>query len=156
MQRGRAGPPAQGRAPHAPLPKRECPRVTPHALRGGGGAAQLRGRGLRRGCAARVRFDMGSLHMHVPKALWDGAFPGLTHSPSSERFPVLPSEMAINHIYGQPLGRPPTGSDVLGGVFAQRAHSAGTAPIITVIIQVTTLKTTHLRNHGKINSTLKN
>ena len=27
-----------------------------------------------------------------------------------------------------------------GGVFAQRAHSAGTAPIITVIIQVTTLK----------------
>ena len=31
---------------------------------------------------------------------------------------------------------------VQGGVFAQRAHSAGTAPIITVIIQVTTLKTT--------------
>ena len=29
-----------------------------------------------------------------------------------------------------------------GGVFAQRGHSAGTAPIITVIIQVTTLKTT--------------
>ena len=36
-----------------------------------------------------------------------------------------------------------------GGVFAQRAHSAGTAPIITVIIQVTTLKTTHLRNHAQ-------
>ena len=29
-----------------------------------------------------------------------------------------------------------------GGVFAQRGHSARTAPIITVIIQVTTLKTT--------------
>ena len=36
-----------------------------------------------------------------------------------------------------------------GGVFAQRGHSAGTAPIITVIIQVTTLKTTHLRNHAQ-------
>ena len=36
-----------------------------------------------------------------------------------------------------------------GGVLAQRAHSAGTAPIITVIIQVTTLKTTHLRNHAQ-------
>ena len=30
----------------------------------------------------------------------------------------------------------------MGGVFAQRGHSACTAPIITVIIQVTTLKTT--------------
>ena len=30
----------------------------------------------------------------------------------------------------------------LGGVFAQRGHSARTAPIITVVIQVTTLKTT--------------
>ena len=38
---------------------------------------------------------------------------------------------------------------ILGGVFTQRAHSAGTAPIITVIIQVTTLKTTHLRNHAQ-------
>ena len=28
-------------------------------------------------------------------------------------------------------------------------HSAGTAPIITVIIEVTTLKTTHLRNHAQ-------
>ena len=28
------------------------------------------------------------------------------------------------------------------------SHSARTAPIITVIIQVTTLKTTHLRNHA--------
>ena len=37
----------------------------------------------------------------------------------------------------------------LGGVFAQRGHSAGTVPIITVIIQVTTLKTTHLRNHAQ-------
>ena len=37
----------------------------------------------------------------------------------------------------------------LGGVFAQRAHSAGTAPIITLIIQVTTLKTTHLRIHAQ-------
>ena len=36
-----------------------------------------------------------------------------------------------------------------GGVFAQHGHSAGTAPIITVIIQVTTLKTTHLRNHAQ-------
>ena len=32
---------------------------------------------------------------------------------------------------------------------AQRAHSARTAPIITVIIQATTLKTTHLRNHAQ-------
>ena len=38
---------------------------------------------------------------------------------------------------------------VLGDVFAQRGHSAGTAPIITVIIQVTALKTTHLRNHAQ-------
>ena len=29
------------------------------------------------------------------------------------------------------------------------SHSAGTAPIITVVIQVTTLKTTHLRNHAQ-------
>ena len=29
------------------------------------------------------------------------------------------------------------------------SHSAGTAPIITVIIQVTILKTTHLRNHAQ-------
>ena len=33
--------------------------------------------------------------------------------------------------------------------WAQRGHSAHTAPIITVIIQVTTLKTTHLRNHAQ-------
>ena len=32
---------------------------------------------------------------------------------------------------------------------AQRGHSARTTPIITVIIQVTTLKTTHLRNHAQ-------
>ena len=36
--------------------------------------------------------------------------------------------------------------EVLLGAFS---HSAGTAPIITVIIQVTTLKTTHLRNHAQ-------
>ena len=29
------------------------------------------------------------------------------------------------------------------------SHSARTAPIITVIIRVTTLKTTHLRNHAQ-------
>ena len=29
------------------------------------------------------------------------------------------------------------------------SHSAGTAPIIAVMIQVTTLKTTHLRNHAQ-------
>ena len=40
-------------------------------------------------------------------------------------------------------------SEDKGGVFAQRGHSAGTAPSITVIIQVTTLKTTHLRNHAQ-------
>ena len=34
-------------------------------------------------------------------------------------------------------------------VRAQRRHSARTTPIITVIIQVTTLKTTHLRNHAQ-------
>ena len=44
---------------------------------------------------------------------------------------------------------------LLGGVFAQRAHSAGTAPIITVIIQVKTLKTTHLRNHAQSNQNSK-
>ena len=38
---------------------------------------------------------------------------------------------------------------LLGGVFAQRAHSAGTAPIITVLIQVTTLKPPPLRNHAQ-------
>ena len=32
---------------------------------------------------------------------------------------------------------------------AQRGHSARTAPIITVILQVPTLKTTHLRNHAQ-------
>ena len=32
------------------------------------------------------------------------------------------------------------------GVFS---HSVRTAPIISVIIQVTTLKTTHLRNHAQ-------
>ena len=32
---------------------------------------------------------------------------------------------------------------------AQRGHSARTAPIITVIIQVTTLKTTHLHMHNQ-------
>ena len=34
-------------------------------------------------------------------------------------------------------------------------HSARTAPIITVIIQVTTLKTTHLRNHAQSNQNSK-
>ena len=32
---------------------------------------------------------------------------------------------------------------------AQRGHSTGTVPIIAVSIQVTTLKTTHLRNHAQ-------
>ena len=36
----------------------------------------------------------------------------------------------------------------LGGVFAQRAHSAGTAPIITLFILGTPLKTTHLQKHA--------
>ena len=36
------------------------------------------------------------------------------------------------------------------------SHSAGTAPIITVIIQVTTLKTTHLRNHAQSIQNFKN
>ena len=50
----------------------------------------------------------------------------------------------------QRLSRPPDSPSMdTGGVFAQRVHSAGTAPIITVIIQVTTLKTTHLRNHAQ-------
>ena len=44
----------------------------------------------------------------------------------------------------------------MGGVFAQRGHSAGTAPIITVIIQVTTLKTTPPAESCTINSNLKN
>ena len=37
----------------------------------------------------------------------------------------------------------------LGVHWGAFSHSAGTAPIITVIIQVTTLKTTHLRNHAQ-------
>ena len=35
-----------------------------------------------------------------------------------------------------------------GGVFAQRGHSAGTAPIITLFIPGTPLKTTHLQKHA--------
>ena len=52
----------------------------------------------------------------------------------------------FRHPFAQPFTHPFTH---LGGVFAQHAHSAGTAPIITVIIQVTTLKTTHLLNHAQ-------
>ena len=37
----------------------------------------------------------------------------------------------------------------LGGVFAQRAHIAVTAPTITVIIRVTAPKTTYQRNHAQ-------
>ena len=37
----------------------------------------------------------------------------------------------------------------LGWAEGAFSHSARTAPIITVIIQVTTLKTTHLRNHAQ-------
>ena len=49
------------------------------------------------------------------------------------------------------VGGYPTAFEQLfwGGVFAQLAHSTGTAPIILLIIQVTTLKTTHLRNHAQ-------
>ena len=36
-----------------------------------------------------------------------------------------------------------------GGVFAQRGRSERTAPIITVIIQVTNLENTHLQNHAQ-------
>ena len=36
----------------------------------------------------------------------------------------------------------------LGGVFAQRVHGAGTAPIITPFISGTPLKTTHLQKHA--------
>ena len=35
------------------------------------------------------------------------------------------------------------------GSWGAFSHSAGSAPIITMIIQVTTLKTTHLRNHAQ-------
>ena len=34
------------------------------------------------------------------------------------------------------------------GVFAQRAHRAGTAPIIMLFIPGTSLKTTHLQKHA--------
>ena len=42
---------------------------------------------------------------------------------------------------------------IIGGAFS---HSAGTAPIITVIIQVTALKTTPPAESCTINSNLKN
>ena len=48
-----------------------------------------------------------------------------------------------------PLGKWSHPQEGSGGVFAQRGQSVHTAPIITVIIQVTTLKTTHLRNHAQ-------
>ena len=37
----------------------------------------------------------------------------------------------------------------LGGIFAQRGHSAGTAPVITVFIPGTPLKTTPLQKHAR-------
>ena len=49
-----------------------------------------------------------------------------------------------------------TTTRIKGGVFAQRGHSAGTAPIITVIIQVTTLKTSPPAESCTINSKLEN
>ena len=36
----------------------------------------------------------------------------------------------------------------IGGVFAQRAHNAGTAPIIKLIIPETPLKATHLQKRA--------
>ena len=40
-------------------------------------------------------------------------------------------------------------SALIGGVFAQCGHSAGTAPIITLFIAGTPLKTTHLQKHAR-------
>ena len=70
---------------------------------------------------------------------------------------IMEEDLPTNVCFRQAAPAPITTNQVFknpaqahyGGVFAQRAHSAGTAPIITVIIQVTTLKTTHLRNHAQ-------
>ena len=48
-----------------------------------------------------------------------------------------------------PLTHPPTHKAVsMGGVFAQCAHSAHTAPVITVFIPGTHLKSTHLQKRA--------
>ena len=47
------------------------------------------------------------------------------------------------------LGKRGAFSHSAGTARAQRGHGARTAPITTLIIQVTTLKTTHLQNHAQ-------
>ena len=73
--------------------------------------------------------------------------PGAT-SPNKERLGVhnLDTKTTNRH---SALGTPSCPRGRFRTARAQRGHSAGTAPIITVIIQVTTLKTTHLRNHAQ-------
>ena len=44
---------------------------------------------------------------------------------------------------------------ILEGLKGAFSHSAHTAPIVTVIIQVTALKTTHLRNYARSIQNLK-
>ena len=58
--------------------------------------------------------------------------------------PALPLRLSFVFLQSRLTRRHP-----IGGVFAQRVHSTCTAPIITVIIQVTTLKTNHLRSHAQ-------
>ena len=87
----------------------------------------------------------------LPKRMWsnlcgrEGCMPAVTESPCTRH----PQHHGTKECALRTSLFPRKGC-VFGGVFAQRAHSAGTAPIITVIIQVTTLKTTHLRNHAQL------
>ena len=56
--------------------------------------------------------------------------------------------LLIRHVLQQSTRRHDAGGS-MSKCMGAFSHSAGTAPIITVIIQVTTLKTTHLRNHAQ-------
>ena len=70
------------------------------------------------------------------------------------RHPAQNYTARLDHMcHGAKKSHPLLSTNTVRGRFrtarAQRAHSARTAPIITVIIRVTTLKTTHLRNHAQ-------
>ena len=57
-------------------------------------------------------------------------------------------ECAANVAKGKADGNGDADGDANGSVFAQRAHSAGTAPIITLFIPGTSLKTIHLQKRA--------
>ena len=80
---------------------------------------------------------------HIERAVLTLCVPRLTRSSSSSS----PS---------QPPSTSPSLPARLGGVFAQRAHSAGTAPIITLFIPGTPLKTTPLQKRaGSIQKSIR-